>query len=224
LPSTARMAPVDPVDPADPVATVDTGARRSCSARWPSPATSAPRQLHWTRCTQSGDALALYNSLLMLDEAGSPGVAFDELSGEVHASNRALLLDDRFLRDGISQHLRPGPEHDLANGVIGVGGHQRRVASGTERQRHGVAGTQQPPAGADGRLRLDLWRTLDGRPGRWTRNRCASRSTSAPRPPRSMQCTAGCMPGSAATRPGCNGGRQLCRLRLGNPNAALGGG
>jgi T5SS/PEP-CTERM-associated repeat protein/autotransporter-associated beta strand protein len=58
--------------------------------------------------TQSGEALALYNSLLMLDETAAR-VAFDELSGEVHASARALLLDDRFLRDGISQRLRPDP-------------------------------------------------------------------------------------------------------------------
>ncbi|WP_238601239.1 autotransporter domain-containing protein [Xanthomonas arboricola] len=54
---------------------------------------------------QSGTALALYNGLLIMD-ADTARAAFDELSGEVHASNRALLLEDRFLREGISQHLR----------------------------------------------------------------------------------------------------------------------
>ncbi len=57
---------------------------------------------------QSGDSLALYNALLMLD-AQQAQQAFNELSGESHASNRAMLLDDRFLRDGIAQRLRPDP-------------------------------------------------------------------------------------------------------------------
>lgn len=57
---------------------------------------------------QSGEALALYNALLMLDETQAQQ-AFDDLSGETHASNRAMLLDDRFLREGISQRLRPDP-------------------------------------------------------------------------------------------------------------------
>lgn len=82
---------------------------------------------------QSGDALALYNGLLMLDEAGAL-VAFDDLAGELHASNRALLLDDRFLREGISQRLRPDPTTE-ANGasvwVAGSGASKRQDSDGT---------------------------------------------------------------------------------------------
>jgi len=82
---------------------------------------------------QSGDALALYNGLLMLDEAGAL-VAFDDLGGELHASNRALLLDDRFLREGISQRLRPTPDTKL-NGssvwVAGSGASKRQDSDGT---------------------------------------------------------------------------------------------
>lgn len=71
---------------------------------------------------QSGEALALYNRLLMLD-ADSARLAFDDLSGEIHASNRALLLEDRFLRDGISQRLRSGmPAGDGPSAWIGGSG------------------------------------------------------------------------------------------------------
>ncbi len=63
---------------------------------------------------QSGDALALYNQLLMQDEATALR-AFDELSGEVHASTRAMLLRDDFLRAGVLAHLRTGPA-DEGNG------------------------------------------------------------------------------------------------------------
>lgn len=53
---------------------------------------------------QSGDALALYNRLLMLsaDEARS---AFGSLSGEVHASARSGMLEDRFVRDGVERRF-----------------------------------------------------------------------------------------------------------------------
>ena len=55
---------------------------------------------------QSGPQLALYNALLMLN-AGQARAAFDQLSGEVHASAGVLLLDDsRFLRDAVTERLR----------------------------------------------------------------------------------------------------------------------
>ncbi|WNH50887.1 autotransporter outer membrane beta-barrel domain-containing protein [Stenotrophomonas oahuensis] len=57
---------------------------------------------------QSGDALVLYNQLLMQDEESAVR-AFDELSGELHASTRAMLLRDDFLRAGVLSHLRTGP-------------------------------------------------------------------------------------------------------------------
>lgn len=63
---------------------------------------------------QSGDALVLYNQLLMQDEESAVR-AFDELSGELHASTRAMLLRDDFLRAGVLSHLRSGPA-DEGNG------------------------------------------------------------------------------------------------------------
>ncbi len=63
---------------------------------------------------QSGDALALYNQLLMQDEESAVR-AFDELSGELHASTRAMLLRDEFLGAGVLSHLRSGPA-DEGNG------------------------------------------------------------------------------------------------------------
>lgn len=60
---------------------------------------------------QSGDALALYNQLLMQDEASALR-SFDELSGEVHASTRAMLLGDDTLRTGVLTHLRSGSAQD----------------------------------------------------------------------------------------------------------------
>ncbi|WP_313139848.1 autotransporter domain-containing protein [Stenotrophomonas sp.] len=70
---------------------------------------------------QSGQALALYNQLLMLD-ADEARLAFDHLSGEIHASNRALLLDDRFLREGISQRLRTDPTIKAQGGGFWLSG------------------------------------------------------------------------------------------------------
>ncbi|WP_282295333.1 autotransporter domain-containing protein [Stenotrophomonas sp. PS02289] len=63
---------------------------------------------------QSGDALALYNQLLMQDEE-SARRSFDELSGEAYASTRALLLRNDFLRTGVLAHLRTDPA-EVANG------------------------------------------------------------------------------------------------------------
>lgn len=63
---------------------------------------------------QSGDALSLYNQLLMQDEE-SARRSFDELSGEAHASTRALLLRNDFLRSGVLAHLRTDPV-EVANG------------------------------------------------------------------------------------------------------------
>lgn len=63
---------------------------------------------------QSGDALVLYNQLLMQDEESAVR-AFDELSGELHASTRAMLLREDFLRGGVLSHLRTGPA-DEGNG------------------------------------------------------------------------------------------------------------
>ena len=55
---------------------------------------------------QSGSALALYNSLLVLsgDEALT---AFDQLGGEIHASAQtALIGDSHFIRDAMNDRLR----------------------------------------------------------------------------------------------------------------------
>ena len=53
---------------------------------------------------QQGQALALYNTLLLLDADGARQ-AFGHLSGEAHAGLRGQLLEDRFLRSGIGQRL-----------------------------------------------------------------------------------------------------------------------
>jgi len=132
--------PIDPVTPADPGTPVDPGFPGTPGVTPPivfgavavtgnQRATAAALD----SLQQSGDALALYNALLMLDEAGAL-VAFDDLGGELHASNRALLLDDRFLREGISQRLRPAPDTKL-NGssawVAGSGASKRQDSDGT---------------------------------------------------------------------------------------------
>jgi len=88
---------------------------------------------------QSGDALALYNQLLMLD-AEQAREAFDHLSGEIHASNRALLLDDRFLREGIGQRLRSNPSIKANGGGFWLSG---GGASNRQDGRDGVADSRQ---------------------------------------------------------------------------------
>lgn len=69
---------------------------------------------------QSGTALALYNSLLMLD-ADSARTAFGQLSGQVHADARGALLEDRFLRDGIDRHLQAGGQGPVSVWLDGDG-------------------------------------------------------------------------------------------------------
>jgi T5SS/PEP-CTERM-associated repeat protein len=138
--------PVDPGNPVDPGTPVDPG---NPTNPVPPVTPVAPGPIVFGRVAvtgnhiataaaldslqQSGDALALYNNLLMLDEA-SALAAFDELAGEMHASNRALLLDDRFLREGISQRLRPAAA-DAADGAsvwaAGSGSSARQDGDGT---------------------------------------------------------------------------------------------
>ncbi|WDS35720.1 autotransporter domain-containing protein [Pseudoxanthomonas sp.] len=67
---------------------------------------------------QSGEALALYNNLLLLD-AEQARTAFGSLSGEVHTAARAALLEDRFLRDGVNQRLS-GQVTGMAEDGFGV--------------------------------------------------------------------------------------------------------
>lgn len=64
---------------------------------------------------QSGEALALYNTLL-LQIAEKARDAFDSLSGEVYASARSALPSDRFLVDGIGQRL-DGDAMDRSEGA-----------------------------------------------------------------------------------------------------------
>ncbi|MFS8484400.1 autotransporter domain-containing protein [Xanthomonas campestris pv. raphani] len=83
---------------------------------------------------QSGAALALYNGLLIMD-ADTARAAFDDLSGEIHASNRALLLEDRFLREGINQRLRQSANLGDSDGasawVAGSGASNRLDGDGS---------------------------------------------------------------------------------------------
>lgn len=55
---------------------------------------------------QSGPQLALYNSLLMLG-AEQARASFDQLSGEIHASAKGVMIEDsRFARDAAMDRLR----------------------------------------------------------------------------------------------------------------------
>jgi len=55
---------------------------------------------------QAGGTLALYNSLLMLDAPSAPA-AFDQLSGEVHASVKTALVEESWLlRSAMNDRLR----------------------------------------------------------------------------------------------------------------------
>lgn len=53
---------------------------------------------------QTGAALALYNQMLMLS-AEEARASYDRLSGEIHAANRSMLLDGRFISDGIARRM-----------------------------------------------------------------------------------------------------------------------
>lgn len=69
-----------------------------------------------TGAQQLGPGNPIFDALLVLDSP-TARYAFDQLSGEIHASLRGVLLDDsRFVRDGILSRLRQFP------GAIGPGG------------------------------------------------------------------------------------------------------
>jgi outer membrane autotransporter protein len=68
---------------------------------------------------QSGPSLGLYNSLLLLD-ATSARTAFNDLSGEIHASVKSGLVDDsHFTRDAITDRIRAAfGEGGISTGAI----------------------------------------------------------------------------------------------------------
>lgn len=89
---------------------------------------------------QSGDALVLYNQLLMQSEEEARR-SFDELSGEIHASTRAMLLRDDFVRAGVLGHLQ-SDRAEAANGsrawvaAAGDARSQRGDGSAASRRDH----------------------------------------------------------------------------------------
>jgi outer membrane autotransporter barrel domain len=86
---------------------------------------------------QSGDALALYNGLLELSEDEAL-VAFDQLSGQLHASTRGVLLEDRLLRDGIRQRMHNADPDSRDLGIsawLSGGGASARNDAGSEAHR-----------------------------------------------------------------------------------------
>ncbi|APP79507.1 transporter [Xanthomonas hortorum pv. gardneri] len=99
------VTPVDPVAPVTPVAPITPVAPPLVFGAVAVSSNQRATAAALNTLQQSGAALALYNGLLMMD-ADTARAAFDDLSGEIHASNRALLLEDRFLREGINQRLR----------------------------------------------------------------------------------------------------------------------
>jgi outer membrane autotransporter protein len=71
-----------------------------------------------TGAQQLGPGNPIFDALFVLDKP-TARYAFDQLSGEIHASLRGVLLDDsRFVRDGILSRLRQFA------GAIGLGGQQ----------------------------------------------------------------------------------------------------
>ncbi|MCC8606238.1 autotransporter domain-containing protein [Xanthomonas vesicatoria] len=129
--------PVTPVTPAPPIAPVTPVAPIAPPLVFGTVAISGNQRATAAALDtlrQSGDALALYNGLLIMD-ADTARAAFDDLSGEVHASNRALLLEDRFLREGISQRLRQAPDFTEDGGasawVAGSGASNRQDGDGS---------------------------------------------------------------------------------------------
>nr|WP_306308803.1 autotransporter outer membrane beta-barrel domain-containing protein [Xanthomonas hortorum] len=145
----STTAPVDPVNPVDPVTPIDPVTPVTPVTPIAPVTPVAPPLVFGAvavssnqRATaaalntlqQSGAALALYNGLLMMD-ADTARAAFDDLSGEVHASNRSLLLEDRFLREGINQRLRQDPTLSADGGalawVAGSGASNRQDGDGS---------------------------------------------------------------------------------------------
>ncbi|MCD9085832.1 autotransporter domain-containing protein [Stenotrophomonas sp. SY1] len=88
---------------------------------------------------QAGEALALYNTLLMYD-AATARAAFDALSGEIHAGARALLLDDRFVVDAVNRRLHGDVTQTQGQGgtlwLGGSGGSARQDGDGNGAQSH----------------------------------------------------------------------------------------
>lgn len=88
---------------------------------------------------QSGEALVLYNTLLMFDGATARG-AFDALSGEIHAGTRALLLDDRFVDDAVNRRLHGDVTQTQGQrGTLWLGGSgrsTRQAGDGNGTQSH----------------------------------------------------------------------------------------
>ena len=65
-----------------------------------------------------GISNTLYRAVVALDSASAP-VAFDSLSGELHASLQSALLDDsRYLREGLNQRLLAAQGLTSAKGVL----------------------------------------------------------------------------------------------------------
>lgn len=131
--------PVDPVDPVDPVAPPQVFQRVAETANQYNTAVAL------NALPQQGEALALYNTLLMLD-ADSARSAFGQLSGEAYAGVRGQLLGDRFLRGGIDQRLAgrgPGQQDAGTRFWLGGGGLSQRTdgdgnASQVRTQRQGL--------------------------------------------------------------------------------------
>ncbi len=94
------------------------------------------------RLQQSGPSLALYNKLLPLSTEEAR-LAFDSLSGEIHASTvTGLIEDSRFTREAINDRLRAAFETVGALPLMGYGDDAREIATASaSSERFGAWGS-----------------------------------------------------------------------------------
>jgi outer membrane autotransporter protein len=102
-------------------------------ASFPTIARTPNQKAAATGAQQLGPGNPIFDALLVLD-APTSRYAFDQLSGEIHASLRGVLLEDsRFVRDGILQRLRQSA------GMGGIGGPQIVSAYAGDDEEHALA-------------------------------------------------------------------------------------
>lgn len=109
---------------------------------------NTPNQRATGRALESLGAGALFDAALQLDAPGARA-ALDRLSGEIHASARAALIEDsRFVREAALDELTGGNDSRVWGRAFGSSGHLAgdRNAAKVERAIHGFF------VGADGQL------------------------------------------------------------------------
>lgn len=99
---------------------------------------------------QAGPSLALYNAVAMLGE-GDARNAFDQLSGEIHASQHtALISDSRHLRNAINDRIRAAFSDDVSSDlpILAYAQNAATPASASSHQASAVWATAYGSQGA----------------------------------------------------------------------------